>query len=361
MNHALVNVYNNFGQLIAQYQEHDGEVDTGTTPVVLYAYEDGSENTIRQVSMTYPNGRVLEYLYDDDAANNLSRIRTLRWDGTNVCRYDYLGLNTFVTTDYLEPQVKLDYALGFGSDPNTGFDRFGRVIDLLWEKYGSGGSSSSSSTSGAPVNPELVHLQYGYDLASNRTHRADLVAQSYDKDFDELYEYDGLHRLKKFHRGRLTNDNQTVISPTLQQGWCLDATGNWQNFTHSDQVDASQTLDQQRVANRANEITSLVGVVGTRWATPFFDRNGNLNFIPQPEDSSVAFRAAWDGWNRLVRLEKDNGGSWQTIVEYNYDGQARRISKLINGFGHRQRHAGPVDAEVVSRHRAGSKCGAVHQ
>src|SRR5690606_19852886 len=136
-------------------------------------------------------------------------------------------------------------------------------------------SSSSSSSSGGPGN-QLVHLKYGYDRASNRTFREDLVAQSYGKDFDELYEYDGLHRLKKFHRGRLTDDNQAITDPTLQQGWMLDATGNWRNFTQNDQADASQTLDQQRIANRVNEITQIARTVGPDWATPAYDRNGNM-------------------------------------------------------------------------------------
>src|SRR4029077_11367491 len=50
-------VSNDFQQLIADYQEHDGEVDPETTPVVQYGYADGSSNTIRPLSMTYPNGR----------------------------------------------------------------------------------------------------------------------------------------------------------------------------------------------------------------------------------------------------------------------------------------------------------------
>ena len=193
------NAYNSFGQLTAQYQEHAGAVNTSATPKVQYAYADGSANTIRPISMTYPNGRVLQYLYDDTAADKLSRIRTLRWDGTDVCRYSYLGVSTFVTIDYLEPQVKLDYAAGSGSNPYTGFDRFGRIIDLQWQNY--------------DTNSDLVHLQYGYDRASNRTYREDMVAQSYNKDFDELYQYDGLHRLQHFERGRLTSNKQAITNP----------------------------------------------------------------------------------------------------------------------------------------------------
>jgi YD repeat-containing protein len=318
------NVYNSFAQLVTQYQEHGGAVNTGTSPKVEYAYADGSNNTIRPTSMTYPNGRVLQYLYDDTAADKLSRIRTLKWDGTDVCQYSYLGLGTFVITDYLEPEVKLDYALGSGANPYTGFDQFGRIIDLLWEKYGAS-SSSSSSSSGGPGNA-LVHLLYGYDQASNRTYREDLVAQAYDKDFDELYEYDGMQRLKKFHRGRLSEDKQAIIDPALQQGWHLDATGNWQNFTQNDQEDASQTLDQQRIANQVNEITQIARTVGPNWATPAYDRNGNMIVIPQPKDMTQTFQGTWDAWNRLVKLKELDGiGGWQNLAEYQYDGQTWRI------------------------------------
>jgi RHS repeat-associated protein len=318
------NVYNSFGQFQEQYQEHSGSVNTGTTPKVAYSYADGSANTTRPTSVTYPNGRVLEYLYDDTAADKLSRIHTLRWDGTDVCRYSYLGLSAFVTTDYLQPQVKLDYALGSGANPYAGFDRFGRIIDLLWAKYGASGSSSSSSSGGA--GEDLVHLKYGYDRASSRTHREDLVAQGYGKDFDELYGYDGLHRLKKFHRGRLTDDNQAITSPTFQQGWQLDATGNWQNFTQNDQADPDQTLDQQRLANRVNEITQIARTVGADWATPEYDRNGNMTVIPQPKEMTQTFQGTWDAWNRLVKLTEPNGsGGWQTLAEYQYDGQTWRI------------------------------------
>lgn len=321
----VLNVYNSFGQLKDQYQEHDGEVDTGATPKVQYAYADGSNNTIRPTGMTYPNGRELQYLYDDTHADKLSRIRTLKWDGMDVCQYVYLGLTTFVITDYLEPQVKLDYALGSGANPYTGFDQFGRIVDLLWERYGTSSSSSSSSSSGGPGN-ELVHLLYGYDQASNRTYREDLVAQSYNKDFDELYEYDGMQRLKKFHRGRLVDNNTAIESPTLQQGWHLDATGNWKNFTQNDHADATQTLDQQRVANQVNEITQIARTVGANWATPEYDRNGNMTVIPQPKDMTQTLQGTWDAWNRLVKLKELDGiGGWQNLAEYQYDGQTWRI------------------------------------
>ena len=51
----------------------------------------------------------------------------------------------------------------------------------------------------------MARLQYGYDRASDRLWRVDLVAQSLGKDFDELYSYDGLHRLKDIQRGLLVH------------------------------------------------------------------------------------------------------------------------------------------------------------
>ncbi len=137
------NVYNDFAQLATQYQEHNGAVNTGTTLKVEYGYADGSDNTIRPTSLTYPDGRVLDYRYDDEAADELSRIRTLRWDGTDVCRYGYLGLYSYVQVEYPEPAVQYNLATGSGVDPYAGLDRFGRIVDLLWEPTASPSGSSS--------------------------------------------------------------------------------------------------------------------------------------------------------------------------------------------------------------------------
>jgi RHS repeat-associated protein len=347
------NDYNNFAQLETQYQEHAGSVNTGTSPKVGYAYEDGSANTVRPTLMTYPSGQVLQNLYDDADADNLSRIRTLNFDGTDVAQYSYLGLGTFVTTDYPEPQIKLDYASGSGINPYTGYDRFGRVIDLLWQSYAS--SSSSSSSSEEP--PGLVHLQYTHDQASNRTSRADVIAQWYHKDFDELYEYDGMHRLTKFHRGRLAESDTVIESPTLQQGWRLDATGNWRNFTQNDQADPAQTLDQQRISNRVNEITTIARTVGANWATPEYDRNGNMALIPQPKDPTLHYRGVWDAWNRLVRLEEPDGlAGWQNLQENNYNGYFHRnvVRSYEHGSFTKERHCYFANSWQVVEERLGS-------
>jgi len=310
------NEYNDFAQRSKQYQECNGSVNTGTTPKVQYGYADGSANTIRPTSMTYPNGRILDYLYDDTHADKLSRIRTLHWDDVDVCRYDYLGLNTFVTTDYLQPKVKLDYALGLSPNPYAGFDRFERIVDLLWEKYGENDSSSSSSSGGSNV---LVYLLYGYDRSSNRTYRRDEAARSDAKTFDELYEYDRLNQLKKFHRGLLVNENTVIESPGLQQGWQFDATGNWKNFSQFDPADAAKTLDQQRSHNRVNEITEIARTVGTDWTTPTYERNGNTT----GDEDGRKFK--YDAWNRLAEIRDVEN---ELLATYRYNALGWRVREI---------------------------------
>ena len=55
--------YNSFAQLIVDYQAHSGAVNVATSVKVQYGYANGSANTIRPMTLTYPNGKVLTYNY----------------------------------------------------------------------------------------------------------------------------------------------------------------------------------------------------------------------------------------------------------------------------------------------------------
>jgi hypothetical protein len=84
--------------------------------------------------------------------------------------------------------------------------------------------------------------------------------------FDELYYYDGLHRLTVFGRGELNSNNDGFTSSvTLAQAWTLDATGNWKGF---DQVMANP-FTTPRAHNTVNEITGITIVSGSpTWDNP---------------------------------------------------------------------------------------------
>src|SRR5262249_25568050 len=63
--------FNGLGQLTAAYQAHSGAVTTGSTPAVRYGYTQmaGGVNNSRLVSLTYPNGRAVDYVYTTTTTN----------------------------------------------------------------------------------------------------------------------------------------------------------------------------------------------------------------------------------------------------------------------------------------------------
>ena len=114
-------VYNDFGQLITDYQQHGAAVDTGTSPKVQYGYADGSDNTIRPTTLTYPNGRVLNYSYGTPSGldDSLSRIASLiDNDGTtHLADYSYLGLGGAAGGANGSPPLPVGQRWGEGARP----------------------------------------------------------------------------------------------------------------------------------------------------------------------------------------------------------------------------------------------------
>ncbi len=57
-----------------------------------------------------------------------------------------------------------------------------------------------------------------------------MVAGSLGKEFDELYAYDGIQRLKEMARGTLNSTKTALTTETFGQCWTLDSPRNWQGF-----------------------------------------------------------------------------------------------------------------------------------
>jgi RHS repeat-associated protein len=125
-----------------------------------------------------------------------------------------------------------------------------------------------------------------------------------------------------------------ITNPGLQQAWNLDATGNWKDFAQFDPANnATNTFDQQRTSNAANEIIDMVPTVGGTWATPGYDRNGNMTTMPQPQTSNPAFAytATPDAWNRMMTLTDATTGL--TVQQNQYDGRNFRTIRQTNSGG----------------------------
>ena len=318
------NVYNEFWQLQKQYQEHSGAVNTSTSLSVQYGYADGSANTIRPTSITYPNGNILNFGYGTSGGKDdlLSRIDSIADGSDTVASYNFLGLSTPVIVQYPDPVVQYTLVTGSGAGLySNNLDRFGRMINCLWQE-------TSGSTPAA-----LVNLGYGYDRASNRKwRRADNVSKSLTapKYFDEFYNYDGVYRLSSLARGQLSGSPPTgVTGQSFGETWSLDTTGNWGGYTQQSAA-GTDTLDQSRTANAVNEITRITNTVGGTWAQPGYDAAGNMTTMPQPNSPGNPYSATFDAWQRL-RFVNDTSGSSPVLVQENrYDGatSARSATRM---------------------------------
>ncbi|HQU46211.1 MAG TPA: RHS repeat-associated core domain-containing protein, partial [Pirellulales bacterium] len=296
--------YNSFAQLAT---ETDFYAIVGSSVSTQYGYADGSSNTVRRTSMTYPSARVLNYNYGtaggmDDA---LSRVASLiDNDGvTHLADYTRLGLNTFVQLAYAQASTTWSLINGTGTDPYTGFDRFNRVVDNRW--FNSGTSA------------DLDRIQHAYDRASDRLWRKNTVAEAASANLDELYAYDGLERLHDLQRGQLNSGNNGIVSGTLDfsQAWGLDATGNWNTIQQYDPNNGNTT--DNRTHNQVNEITS-----STDRGPVAYDLAGNTTQLETAFLNQV--NLTYDAWNRAAtnagqRLTFDGLGRLATYaLNYNY-------------------------------------------
>ena len=120
----------------------------------------GVAKYVRLTDVIYPNGRDVQYGYGttgavDDIMSRLADHR--RQHGVRCAAYKYLGARQIVEENYDEASVKLTYLDSSGNV--TGLDRFGRVVDQLWERYGD--------------DPTVLdEYTYTYDRAGNRTEPA---------------------------------------------------------------------------------------------------------------------------------------------------------------------------------------------
>jgi RHS repeat-associated protein len=291
--------FNGLGQLTAEYQAHSGVVNTGTTPVVQYAYSEmaGGANHSRPTSLTYPNGRVINFNYASGLDDAISRLTSISDSSATLESYAYLGLDTVVKHAHPQPGIDLTSikqsgeSNGDAGDPYTGLDRFGRVVDQRW----------LTASTGTAVD----RYQYGYDRDSNALYRDNLVNSA----FGELYAYDGLNQLTSFQRGTL-NGTKTGLtgSASHSQSWSFDALGNWSSLT-------TDGTAQTRSHNQQNEVTAAGA------ATLTFDAAGNTTTDDQ------GHTLVYDAWNRLVAVK--SGAT--TLASYTYDALGRRASETSGG------------------------------
>ncbi len=320
---------------ISKFQQNNVGVVATTSPGVTYGFADGATGGlakhVRPVSLTYPNGRVIHYLYPAAASigDRLDRLDRIAEDlsGTVVdAKYAFAGAGTVVRVEHpaVTGGLTLDYRVG-GAD--SGFDRFGRIIDQRWR-----------NTAGTT---EVDRTLYTYDRASRKI-TADRVWTGSPTNTDEQFAYDGLDRLARYDRGTLTAGAIADAATTFNQRWrepgggaLLDSLGNWRTWQADADGGANAWVAQTRAHNSANEIdvdnthgnvagaAIASGTPASNWFDPTYDAAGNLLTGPKPGAETTSQSYTWDAWNRLRNIPGAG--------KYQYDGLGRRVQRLISG------------------------------
>ena len=293
-------VYNGLGQLTGEYQSVSGAVNTSTTPEVQYAFSDPSLGS-RQISMTYPNGRVLDDVYNSGIDTAIGRVSALADAGGSAAgtdqSYVYQGVATIVgNTD------------GNGVVESTILDSFGRTAEI---KYVNASATTTDD------------FAYGYDRDGNVLYKNNLLNSAESELYhtnsapagDDNSAYDPLNRLTAFERGTLSSSGNngsaldTVATTSGSQSWNLNAVGDQNSVTTNGSTTTNST-------NAKNELT----VNGASSLT--FDHNGNT----LTDENGQTY--TYDAWNRSITV-KNSGGT--TIASYSYDPQDRPITEAAGG------------------------------
>jgi hypothetical protein len=338
------------------YRDHDAVVVKGSSPQVRFGFDEAVDgggiatNGLRQNYVQHPSSKKITSYFDtpiDDVLHRVSRINSdVTGTATNIATYYYSGTARLVDTTYSVPGVysRLDLS-GSGDGTYEFLDRFGRITTKEWRV-------------GATIKDQVV---YTYDYAGNRLSRD--IPASLTNGLDQIYAYDGSHRLKNFDEGTIGG---SIVS---EQVWTLDAWGNWTKL--DEKTSGAATLNQTRGHNNANEITSIgiaVPGVGDNWYDPTYDSAGNLATGPKPgapkdnDANGRKLKYTWDAWNRLKIVEQSptNTTTWTQIATYQYDGLRRRIVKTASGLtDHYYYNNNWQCVEVRRRHGVGEQSRAI--
>jgi RHS repeat-associated protein len=271
-------------------------------------------STARRTSLSYPNGRVVNLGYGStgsiDDLFSLVKSAAISGESGNKVEYTRAGLGRYVKIAYPQPGVEMSMIRpgggsdGDSGDPYDGYDRFSRVQEMRWQ----------NSSTGTPIDA----WQWGYNEASNRTWKKNLVAASGQ---DEAYGYDGLYQVIRDAVGTL-NTNRTSIGgiPGEEEDFTYDPTGNWLGYRKD--TNGTAVLNQSRSNNQDNQLTQIDGSSSLL----SYDRAGNATKTAPGTngDWSKYYQPVWDAWNRLVEIKDETGAS---VQKNTYDGLSRRITK----------------------------------
>jgi hypothetical protein len=117
--------YDARGQLSKEVSASGSGVSTSTTPYIGYTYDTAKSGDLytkrlRPISLRYPSGRTLSYVFGSANSNDdhLNRYTEIKDGSTTLVTYVDNGVSTPAKVTYNRPGVTLDYTV------STAWDRF---------------------------------------------------------------------------------------------------------------------------------------------------------------------------------------------------------------------------------------------
>jgi YD repeat-containing protein len=361
--------YDGLGNLIAEYEEHNGAVNTGTSAVVQYTYDTNfTSNYSRIISEQYPYGSTtagVSYEYGYFVGSN-STLNTLNnaisrigaEDGAvtpsaaaRVEAYDYLGLNTVVNSQYenvyrtttakinvglsdltSDPGNDLTTSDAGTKDPYAALDRFGRTVEQDWDNL---------------VSDIRI---FGYDADSNKLYSffASTSSSIYTKWKSEIFHaqgatadvaYDDLNRQLNYARGVMGSATSLTVQQTGLAG--NPNTLYIQASTNAFTLSPSSGDYIKSTANNEPPIAQ-----GHIYEKPMPTGAVNLGGFIDPSLDRRDIFLTYDAWGNLVTqsagspLTASDGNQNDYIYKrtysnaYRYDALGRRITETttaVNG------------------------------
>ena len=319
--------YDSNGNLDAEYQSHDGAVDTSTSEYVAYGYDNTVTDSydpalsayvyvavagFRPTTLQYPttgtdSSRVISDSYGttggtDDEINQLDAIV----DGTGTADDPTTGdtLNTIasmgdgsITAEtYNQPDIGYNLlgttTIAGVATPNL--NQFNRVQNLIWSNYGTSATAA------------------GNEYQRNAKGDVTVNVNAVDAVFSELYTNDELDQITSLTRGTVSDG--AIASPTYTENFTLEGNGDISSVTENGGATQDRTFnngDQVQNYDDGSDAST------SDWATPEYDTAGNSLVTPNPSDPTNALNVKVDGWNDVVQIS-DAGDT--VNVTYAYDG-----------------------------------------
>ena len=339
--------YDGFGNLTSeQLSPEPGTSSLAKT--VTYGWEWVNQQN-RLTGITYPSGREFTFDYTRDGqtwTNAIGRMTGMsEVGGTNnpLIAYTTTGGGRNVKKIWGGSDVTLDYTPSTDPVGPAGFDRFGRVTTMDFQK-------SDGST--------IHKYAYGYDANGNRTY-ARITQAGHPNDRSFLYGYDNLNRLVHAERGILNSLNNAILPNGKGQAWNLDVLGNWSGGSSDDSLisytvgplagnnpgydSAKDAWTEKRhdttdEANRINTLRTEANGEPVENDDFYYDAAGNLVL-----DDEKFYK--YDAWNRVVEVHEkgdyhvDAAGDLagtdlgDLIATYEYDVLGRMIHKTVSASG----------------------------